>query len=111
MVMRPTTLTITSTGTSQAVPFDYYSFGIAVAVEVLGSAACTYTLQHTFTDPGITNLNAAGGGVWINHDDSVMVSASTTQNSNYSFPPRAARLVVAGSAPNINLTFVPMSGM
>lgn len=111
MVMRPTTLTITSTGTSQAVPLDYYTYGMGVGVAVKGSAACTYTLQHTFTDPGSVNLNSAGAGVWINHDDSALVSASTTQNSNYAFTPRAARLVVAGSAPNIDLTFIPITGM
>lgn len=105
--MRPTTLTITATGTSQAVPLDRYAYGYAVAVQV-SSSAVSFTVQHTFDDPGLSNLNLAGQGTWYNHDDPVMVNASSNVASNYGFAPRAVRVVATGSAPRMSLTIVPI---
>lgn len=111
MVMRPTTLTITAAGTSQAVPFDYYVYGMAVGMTKTGNVK--YTLQHTFTDPGTINLNTAGAGVWFNHDDSLAVNASANCNTNYAFVPRAARVVVASGSTGFEIltTFIPLTGM
>ena len=112
MVMRPTTLVITAAGTSQAVPLDNYVYGMAVAAtNVTGSSK--FTLQHTFTDPGIVNLNSAGAGIWFNHDDTTFVNASANVNSNYAFVPRASRVIVASGSTGFELdvTFVPTVGV
>lgn len=111
-MMRPKTVTLTAAGTSQAVPLDYYTNGYAIGITKTN--AVKYTLQHSFTDPGSTNLNAAGGGVWINHDDTVAVNASAaTVNTNYAYPPRAARIVVASAQTGASIvwTIVPLGAM
>lgn len=114
-MMRPKTITLTAAGTSQAVPLDYNTYGYAIGITVATSAAGTvYTLQHTFTDPGTTNLNAAGAGVWFNHDDSVAVAASASCNTNYAYSPRASRIVLttlASGATGITWTIVPTGDM
>jgi hypothetical protein len=108
-MMRPKSITITAAGTSQAVPLDRYTNGYAVAVVKNYDPYIQFTLQHTFTDPGSTNLNSAGAGIWFNHDESAMVNATGNVNSNYAYPPRASRVVVASAAASasITVTYVP----
>lgn len=106
MTTSPKTITITAAGTSQAVPLDVYNYGYGIGITVATSASGTsYTLQHTFTNPGSTNLNLAGAGVWMNHDDSVAVNASANISTNYSFSPRATRIVVSALASGATMTW------
>lgn len=102
----PKQITLTAAGTSQAVPLDVYNYGYAIGITVATSVAGTsYTLQHTFTNPGSVNLNAAGKGVWMNHEDSVAVNASGNCATNYAFSPRATRIVVSALASGAVLTW------
>ena len=63
---------------------------IAIGVVVTGSAV--YDVQHTFADPRTVNLNVITNATWLNND--ILASASTTDDTNYAFPPSAIRLAL-----------------
>lgn len=113
-MMRPTSITMTASGNSSPIPLDRYVNGYAVAV-TMKSPGVIYTLQHSFDDPfqrWTTSMNTSA--TWFNHDDAIMVNASTNRASNYQFPPTACRLAVtrAVSAGNpVTLTVVPMGAL
>lgn len=111
-MMRPKTITATVTGASQAIPLDRYVNGYALAVKITPTnATATYTVQHTFDDPGVVNLNT--GGTWYNHDDAALVSAATNKDSNYAFVPTATRIYLheVSASPTVSYTIVPMGAM
>lgn len=108
-MMRPKTITSTVSGASVAVPLDRYVNGYALGVKITPTnATATYTVQHTFDDPGQINLNT--GGTWYNHDDPALVSATSNMDSNYAFVPTATRLFLheLSASPTVTYTIVPM---
>lgn len=113
-MMRPSQVTVTTSGLSPAIPLDYYTNGYAVAV-TMKTAGAIYTLQHSFDDPfqpWSVSMNVSA--TWFNHDDPIMVNASTNRDSNYAFPPRACRINVTAkvSAGNpVTLTIVPLGAL
>lgn len=82
--------------TSPAFVVDRFSNPCNIGVGVVTSGAI-YTIQHTFADPGKTNINASLSAV--NWDmNATLVSANTNNDTNYAFPPSAIRMRVnAGS--------------
>ncbi len=113
-MMRPTSLTVTTSGLSSPIPLDRYVNGYAVAV-TMKTAGAQYTLQHSFDDPfqrWSVSMNTSA--TWFNSDDPVMVNASTNRASNYAFPPTACRINVTAkvSAGNpVTLTVIPMGAL
>lgn len=113
-MMRPTSITVTTSGNSSPIVLDRYVNGYAVAV-TMKSPGVQYTLQHSFDDPfqrWTVSMNTSA--TWFNCDDPVMVNASTNRASNYAFPPTACRVNVirAVSAANpLTLTIVPMGAL
>lgn len=112
-MQRPTVVTIISNGTSKAVPLDRYVNGYALGVTIRtlsGTAGtATYTVQHTFNQSGLKNLDTAVSAVWMNHDNSVFVSATTNGDSNYAYVPSATRIVTSNvSAAEVMYTIIPM---
>jgi len=108
-MMRVKRITATVTGASVAVPLDRYVNGYALGVKITPTnATATYTVQHTFDDPGSVNLNTSG--TWYNSDDAAFVSATTNKDSSYAYPPTATRLYVheVSASPTITYTIVPM---
>ena len=73
---------------SQGVPLNNY--GSRMGLNVIVSGTINYSLQQTFDD--IQSLTDTIN--YINHDDSSVVSSTTSQNANYDKPPIATRLVV-----------------
>lgn len=67
---------------------------IAVGVEVAGSAQ--YTVQHTFADPYLVNLNSVSAAAWLNNAS--LVATAANGDTNYAFPPSGIRLVLASAA-------------
>lgn len=111
-MMRPVIVSATVTGAGRAIPLDRYVNGYALAVKITPTnATATYTVQHTFDDPGVVNLNT--GGTWYDHDDATMVSATSNKDSNYAFPPTATRLYVheVSANPTVTYTIIPMGAM
>lgn len=113
-MMRPKQFVFTSNGTSQSIPLDYYvnGYALGVTISTTGGTAgtATYTVQHTFDNPFESTF--ATTSVWLNHDASNMVAATTNQDSNYSVPPRATRIILSNvSAASVRYTIVPMGAM
>lgn len=69
---------------------------IAVGVKTVGAGSALYTVQHTFEDPFSVALNSSPtAATWRNN--SVLVSASVGDDTNYAFAPTAIRLALAGA--------------
>ena len=122
-MMRPTSLIVTTSGNSKAIPLDRYVAGYALDVQ-MKTAGIIYTLQYTLDDPeydAIASLNAGQpvkyttslnvSGVWFNWDDPLLVAASTNRSTNLAFAPSAVRVSVSSkcSAGNpLTLNIIPM---
>lgn len=90
--MRRVIVTQTNAGEKVGV-LDYYGgANVAIQVDVL-SGSPTWTVQQTLNDVNDPEITP----VWYNHSDSNMVSQTVGRQSNYSFTPMAAKLVVTGA--------------
>ena len=69
-----------------------------IGFQVTTSGTINYTAQQTLDDPNSpTNPVTAVNVTWVNSSDSNVVSASSTQQSNYFFTPAYGRIVVNSS--------------
>jgi len=73
---------------SQTIPLGWRNGGIGLTVIVSGTI--NYTIENTNSD--IQDSTATIN--WLDHDDSVFVSATASDNSNYDFPPVGTRVKV-----------------
>ena|SRR3990167_8378299 len=98
-------VTATAGGISYSQPYivDTYCTptNIGFACVLVGGTSAAYTVQHTFTDPNTTDLNVVTNGTWLNHE--FLVSATSTDDGNYSYPVRAIRVFLT-SAVSANVT-------
>lgn len=87
---------------------------IGIGVTVSGNTTIA-DVQHTFTDPGNTNLNVVSAGVWINNSTLTSATqagqANGAYDTNYAFPPAAIRLRVraltsAGAGERATITII-----
>lgn len=100
--MRAKTFTITGSAggisTSPAYIVDTYGNPTSIGIGVIVSGALAVAdVQHTFTDPFATNLNASSSAaVWQNNTTLTSATQAGAANgaydTNYAFPPRAIRL-------------------
>ncbi|MEN6608601.1 MAG: hypothetical protein ABFD60_15250 [Bryobacteraceae bacterium] len=88
------TVGMTATATSPWVRFDDFApSNISIQCDVSGSA--TYTVQSTLDDPNDPFAPASTAAMnWVNSSDTAVVGATTTQQSNFLFAPRYARVVI-----------------
>jgi len=97
----------TSTVTSSAGGFTYgrafvvdnYNVPCNIAVGVnldSGASSAIYSVQHTFDDPFTINLSDPAIGNWL--DNETLVSANSSNDTNYAFPPTAIRLKLYAAA-------------
>lgn len=96
-----------SSGTkySSTVPMEIYSFEAALQAVVDGSA--TYTIQQTLDDPF-----GAATPTWFDHPVTDLVGATTSQQGNYDFVPRAVRIKQTAGSGSVTLTITqPMPNM
>lgn len=104
------TVGMTNTATSAWVRFDDFApSNISIQCSVSGSA--TYTLQSTLDDPNDpVNPTARGAMVWVNTSDASLVAATTTQQSNFLFSPKYARVILTTtSTGSVTSTFLQSS--
>lgn len=91
--MQPKSFTIVgSAGGASVSPVyvvDTYQVPCNIGIGVVVSGTVVYDVQHTFANPQTTNLNTATV-TWLNND--VLVSGTSTDDTNYAFPPSAIRL-------------------
>jgi hypothetical protein len=104
------TVGMTATAVSAWVRFDDFApSNISIQCVVSGSA--TYTLQSTLNDPNDpfspTPLSSMS---WVNTSDANLVAATTTQQSNFLFAPKYARiLITTTSTGSVTGTFLQSS--
>jgi hypothetical protein len=91
--MRRVVVSRTNAGDSNAAILDYFGgTNVSIQVDVL-SGTPTWTVQQTLNDVNDPEITP----VWYNHPDTNMVSQTVGRQSNYSFVPMAAKLVVTGT--------------
>jgi hypothetical protein len=101
--MRPITVTVTGTGSSAAIPTDYYTNPFNIGFAVVISGAVDYTVEHTFDniqDPTATIT-------WFPHP--TVFNEAANQDGNYAFPVTAVRLtnnVGTGAGATSTLTLI-----
>ena len=91
---------------SEVIPLDWRKedFKVGLAVDLVGAAAGTYTVEHTFDDVSATDFDASTAK-WFDHE--VLASQTTDQDGNYAFPCRATRLKLhAGFSGDANYTVI-----
>ena len=88
------TVGMTNTASSPWVRFDDFApSNISIQCSVTGSA--TYTVQSTLQDPNDPRYPVVPGVlVWVNSSDTNVVGASSTQQSNFLFAPKFARVIL-----------------
>lgn len=101
---------MTNTASSPWVRFDDFApSNISIQCNVSGSA--TYTVQSTLDDPNSPfSPVAIGSMTWVNSSDTTVVGAIATQQSNFLFAPKFARVVLTTtSTGSVSSTFLQSS--
>jgi len=62
-----------------------------VAFNIIIAGTINYTVQQTLQNIQTTGRDSVN---WLNHDDTSLVSATTSQNGNYDFTPSAMRIII-----------------
>lgn len=115
-MQRSNYLEIKTNTTTAAYPLDRYTNGYGISMTYSNAAmTATYTVQYSMLDPCIapdgnayTNSYKVSGN-WQNSDDPVMVAQSAARSSNFSFPPRAVRVITSNvSGGTLTFSVVPM---
>ena len=104
------TVGMTNTASSPLVRFDDFApSNISIQCNVTGSA--TYTVQSTLDDPNDPFTPVAISAMqWVNTSDTDVVAASTTQQSNFLFAPKFARVILTTtSTGSVASTFLQSS--
>lgn len=96
--MRPNIVTITGTGDSAPIVFDYHGRP-EIALQAVVSGTVTYSIQQTLDDP-------ADSPTWFDHPDTNLVSQTVSRQGNYGYIPRAARVSVASGSGSVTLTTI-----
>jgi hypothetical protein len=104
------TVGMTNTASSPWVRLDDFApSNISIQCNVSGSA--TYTLQSTLDDPNDPfSPVSASALTWVSTSDTAVVAATTTQQSNFLFAPKFARVVLTTtSTGGVSSTFLQSS--
>lgn len=87
------------------VMFDPWASG-GVAVQLTVAGTVNYTLQQTMDDPNSPTDDVDPADVaWLSCSDTDVVSATTTQQTNYNFPPTYARVLLNSGSGSVIATF------
>jgi hypothetical protein len=96
--MMPIQMRVTGTGNSTAIIPDFMQnpFNISIGC-VLGTAAGTFSVQHTFDYSTVMSptWNGSSGVTWFNNTG--INAATASVSGNYAFPVAAIRLNVSGA--------------
>lgn len=91
-------ITVGTNGVASSPWFDVEAYADGnIAIQVTVSGTVNYTVQATLDDPN--NLQNPAtitpyGVTWVSSSDPAVVGATTTQQSNFLFPPRYARVLL-----------------
>lgn len=92
--------------TTAWVRLDPWSVG-NTAIQINASGSVSYTLQQTMDDPNDpTNPVATGSMAWVDSNDTSVVGATTTKQTNYLFTPKFARVMLNTGDGSATATFV-----
>ena len=87
---------------------DFAPSNISIQCDVTG--VVSYTLQSTLDDPNDPfNPVATGSVTWVDSSDTNVVAASTTQQSNFLFAPKYARIKLNSGSGSVTATFLQSS--
>lgn len=111
------TVGMTNTAASPWVRFDDFApSNISIqcnVVKVAASDAATYTVQSTLDDPNDPfNPVPTGSMTWVASSDTNVVGATTSQQSNFLFAPKFARVVLTTTSTgqgSVSATFLQSS--
>jgi len=96
--MKVQTVSKTGAGNSSALVMNTNISPFNVGFGVVVSGTVTYTVQHTFDDPGV------GFTTWFNHPSIATLSANA--DGNYAFPVTGIRVSVASGGGTATLSVV-----
>lgn len=102
-----TTLTVGTNGVagSSWVRFDEWAMS-QIAIQATVAGTVNYTIQQTLDDPNNpTNPVAAASVTWVNSADTGVVSATSTAQSNYAYPPVYSRVVLNSGTGSVTVTY------
>lgn len=100
--MRPTVVTQTGNGSSNAAILDYFGgTDCALQVDVI-SGSPNWTVEQTLQNPNDPSVTP----VWYSHPDTNMVAQTVSRQSNYSFTPLACRVTINSGGGVVRLTAV-----
>lgn len=90
--MRPTTISVTGVGFTNAIQVDYRQPQFKIGIGCVISGTVLYSVQHTFDDR--SKFSSASdyetNATWF--DNATISGASTNQDTNYAYPIRAVRV-------------------
>ena len=96
--MKVQTVSKTGAGNSSALVMNTNISPFNVGFGVVVTGTVTYTVQHTFDDPGV------GFTTWFNHPSIATLSANA--DGNYAFPVTGIRVSVASGGGEATLSVV-----
>jgi hypothetical protein len=102
------TVTIGTNGIAGSpwVSFDPWSTSY-ISIQAVVSGTVNYTIQQTTDDPNSADTPISVQNVtWVNSNDTAVVGATTTQQSNYIFTPIFARVLLNSGSGSVRATFV-----
>lgn len=87
---------------------DFAPSNISIQCDVTGTV--NYTVQATLDDPNDPfNPTPAEDVIWVNSSDAAVVASSSTQQSNFLFTPKYARILVNSGSGTVVATFLQSS--
>lgn len=87
---------------------DFAPSNISIQCNVTGTV--NYTVQSTLDDPNDPfNPIPVNSVTWVNSSDTAVVSATTTQQSNFLFAPKYARVKLNSGNGSVVATFLQSS--
>jgi hypothetical protein len=84
--MKPTSVTVSSVASSNAIPVDSTQNAFAVGMGLVITGTGTYKVQHTFDNV----MDSTVTPTWFDH--AVITGKTANTDGNYAFPVRAIRL-------------------
>lgn len=87
---------------------DFAPSNISIQCDVTGTV--NYTVQSTLDDPNDPfNPTPAEDVIWVNSSDAAVVSSASTQQSNFLFTPKYARVLINSGSGTVVATFLQSS--
>jgi hypothetical protein len=107
------TVTVGTAATAYSPWVRFDDFGPStVAIQATASGTVNYTIQTSLDDPNdSTNPVSATSMTWVSSSDTNVVSATATQQSNFLFAPKYARVFLNSGTGSVKTTFIQASAV